>query len=332
VGSGRGAVTMKRLASSAAAGSGLAPGNGDSLFPGTALDSERPPLVLTFDVEDWHQLVQRRLGLADWDRRGPALPRQLHAILDTLDVLGTRATFFLLGMTARRYPELAAEIGRRGHEIACHGYAHRPVYTQSVADFRRDLDLARDVIGRITGRSPAGYRAPLFSINRDTPWAYDTLAEVGFQYDASQYDSPRISNRIRDIPTSPYVLQLPSGKTLWEFPIAVWRAGAFSLPVGGGSYWRVLPAPVLLHALQRLGQASPFPSLYFHPYEWDPRPLRVSLPPAASARQRLLARQRSLWRNSGRGRPPRLIHTVGERFRLVSCEQARASLACHESR
>jgi polysaccharide deacetylase family protein (PEP-CTERM system associated) len=300
--------------------------------PGTELDDERPQLVLTFDVEDWHQLVQRRLGFADWDRRGPALPRQLHSILDTLDELGANATFFLLGITARRYPELAAEISRRGHEIASHGDAHRPVYTQSVAEFRRDLELAGDVIGRVPGRSPAGYRAPLFSINRDTLWAYETLAELGFEYDASQHDSPRISNRIRDVPAAPYLLQLPSGRTLWEFPIAVWRAGALSLPVGGGSYWRVLPAPILLHALQRLGQASGFPTLYFHPYEWDPEPLRVSLPSAASTRQRLLAGQRSLWRNSGRRRPPRLVHAVGELFRLVSCEQARAFLACHGPR
>lgn len=296
----------------------------------SAIADERPPLVLTFDVEDWHQLVHRRLGLVNWDRRGPALPRQLHAILDMLDELGATSTFFLLGMTARRYPELAAEIARRGHEIASHGNAHRPVYTQSVAEFRHDLALAGDAIGCITGTSPAGYRAPLFSINRDTTWAYDTLADLGFQYDASQYDSPRIPNRIRDIPPGPHLLQLPSGQTLWEFPIAVWRPGALSLPVGGGSYWRVLPAPVLLHALQRLGQASPFATLYFHPYEWDPQPLRASLPPATSTQQRLLARQRSLWRNAGRRRPPRLVHTVSERFRLVSCERARASLACHE--
>jgi polysaccharide deacetylase family protein (PEP-CTERM system associated) len=292
----------------------------------------RPPLVLTFDVEDWHQLVKRRLGLVGWDRRGPALPRQQHAILDTLDELGAKATFFLLGMTARRYPELAAEIPRRGHEVACHGDAHRPVFTQSPGEFRRDLELACDAIGRITGRSPVGYRAPLFSINRDTFWAYEALAELGFQYDASQYDSPRIPNRIRDIPPGPYLLQLSSGKTLWEFPIAAWKAGPFTLPVGGGSYWRVLPAPVLLHALKRLGQASPFPSLYFHPYEWDPEPLRVSLPAAASGRRRLLARQRSLWRNAGLRRPPRLVRIVGERFRLISCEQARASLECQGPR
>jgi polysaccharide deacetylase family protein (PEP-CTERM system associated) len=296
-----------------------------------ASTSRRPPLILTFDVEDWHQLVQRRLGLDDWDRPGPALPRQVHAILDMLDELGVKATFFLLGLTVRRYPALAAEIRQRGHEIACHGDAHRPVYTQSAAEFRRDLEVACELIGRITGRSPTGYRAPLFSINRDALWAYDVLADMGFRYDASQYDSPRISNRIRDIPAGPYVLHLPSGRTLWEFPIAVWRTSAFALPIGGGSYWRLLPAAVLLHALRRLAQADSYPTLYFHPYEWDTRPLRVSLQ-SPSARQLLIAAQRSLWRNSGRRRVPRLVRSVGARFRLVSCEQATAALTCHGAR
>jgi polysaccharide deacetylase family protein (PEP-CTERM system associated) len=285
-------------------------------------------LVLTFDVEDWHQLVHRRLGLADWNRRGPALPRQMHAILDTLAELDVTATFFLLGLTARRYPEIAAEIERCGHEIACHGNAHLPVYRQSAAEFRKDLELACDAIGSVTGRSPAGYRAPLFSINRSTLWTYDILAELGFRYDSSQYDSPRIAERIRQIPAAPYLLQLRSGRSIWEFPIAVWRTRAFTLPIGGGSYWRFLPVPILLRALLERGQESDYQTLYFHPYEWDPESLRVQLPHGVSVRQRLIATQRSLWRNPGRGRVPQLVRTIASRSRLASCQQAVAALTC----
>jgi len=292
----------------------------------------RTPLVLTFDVEDWHQLVQRRLGVVNWNRRGPALPRQMHAILDTLDELDVTATFFLLGLTAQRYPEIAAEIAQCGHEIACHGNAHRPVSSQSVTEFRRDLELACDAIGRITGRSPAGYRAPLFSINRNVLWAYDVLAELGFQYDSSQYDSPRISERIRPLLNSPFRLELPSGGTIWELPIAVWRTWAFTLPVGGGSYWRFLPRTLLLHALPELGRVSGYPTLYFHPYEWDPESLRLDLPNGVPVRQRLLALQRTLWRNPGRRRVPRLVRAIAGRSRLATCEQAIAALTCDEPR
>ena len=48
-----------------------------------------------------------------------------------------------------------------------------------------------------------GYRAPAFSITRDTPWAYEVLAAAGIEYDSSQYDSPRIPRRITPVPRTP---------------------------------------------------------------------------------------------------------------------------------
>src|SRR5437899_5991303 len=156
-------------------------------------------LLLSFDLEDWHQLVHRHLGRPDWDSPGAALERQTAAIFDLLEELGARATFFVLGMTAERYPDLVREIAGRGHELACHGYAHERVSTQSPDDFRRDIERCADLLDQLSGRRPLGYRAPAFSITRDTPWAYESLAELGFRYDSSQYDSPRLPRRIRPV-------------------------------------------------------------------------------------------------------------------------------------
>ena len=175
------------------------------------------PAILTIDVEDWHQLVHRRLGRDDWDRARPEFPRQMEALFQLLGELGAKPTMFLLGMTVARYPEVVREIVTRGYEIASHGYAHRRVYTQSEAEFREDVLRSIDAIGEATGKRPAGYRAPEFSINRDTPWAYDVLAELGFRYDSSQHDNRRIPNRIEP-PAQPYRLELPTGGTLWELP------------------------------------------------------------------------------------------------------------------
>ena len=88
-------------------------------------------LLLSFDFEDWHQLVHRRLGRPDWAAAGPALERQAEAIFTLLDELGARATFFVLGMTAERYPDLVREIAARGHELASHGYTHHRVHEQT---------------------------------------------------------------------------------------------------------------------------------------------------------------------------------------------------------
>jgi polysaccharide deacetylase family protein (PEP-CTERM system associated) len=258
-------------------------------------------LLLSIDFEDWHQLVHRRLGRADWDRRGPALERQTETVLSLLDELGVRATFFVLGMTAARYPDLVREAAARGHEIASHGHAHERVYEQTRESFRADLERGLEAVEAATGVRATGYRAPAFSITRSTPWAYDVLAELGFAYDSSQYDSPRIPNRLEPIPRAPYRLRLESGGELWELPVAAGR-----LPVGGGAYWRILPTAVIARSLRGLLAAGAAPALYFHPYEFDPEPLRADGGDAA-------ARLRGLRRNVARG-------TVTTRLRKIAAD------------
>ena len=283
---------------------------------------ERPPLLLSIDFEDWHQLVHRRLGLPDWDRPYAALERQTAVLLDLLDDLDARATFFLLGMSTLHHRELVREIVRRGHEPACHGFAHARVYQQTKDEFRADLERALEAIADATGRRPVAYRAPAFSINRQTPWAYEVLAEVGLRYDSSQYDSPRIRERIGGIPQTPYRLELAGEAELWELPVAVWR----SVPVGGGAYWRALPPRLLERALDGVRRRTAYPVLYFHPYEFDPEPLKAALPPSPSARQRLTSTTRSLWRNTGRQIVARRLREVARRNRLLSYEQAYADI------
>jgi polysaccharide deacetylase family protein (PEP-CTERM system associated) len=279
-------------------------------------------LLLSFDFEDWHQLVHRGLGRADWDRPGPALERQTEAIFSVLDELGAHATFFVLGMTAERYPDLVREIAARGHELACHGYEHERVHRQSPDAFRSDVARCAGLLEELGGRRPTGYRAPAFSITRETPWAYDVLAELGFRYDSSQYDSPRIPHRIRPVPPTPYRLELPSGREIWEFPIAVWRLKGRTVPVGGGAYWRVLPIPVLRRALRNIAAETAYPVLYFHPYELDPRPLRAALPKSPTPRQRLLATWKSAQRNPGRRRVADRIRAIAREFPLTGYEEA----------
>ena len=259
----------------------------------------RPKLLLSIDFEDWHQLVYRRLGFADWDRPHAVLERQTARLLDLLDELDARATFFLLGMSVANHRELVAEIVKRGHEPASHGHAHARVYDQSRAEFRADLERATETIATAAGQRPVAYRAPAFSINRRTPWAYDVLAEAGFLYDSSQYDSPRVPDRLGDIPAEPYRLG-----DLWELPVA-----------GGGSYWRLLPPRNLREDAV----------LYFHPYEFGP-PLRAELPPGATAKQRLAAAKVVLWRNAGRSLVEKRLRQVAQTHRLVSYHQAYGDL------
>jgi polysaccharide deacetylase family protein (PEP-CTERM system associated) len=285
-----------------------------------------PPLVLSFDVEDWHQLVHRTLGVPDWERPGPAFERQMDAILGLLADLRLPATFFVLGATAAAYPDVIREVAARGFEIASHGYAHERVYRQTPAGFREDVARSMDTIGSLTGRMPQGYRAPAFSLNRDTPWAFEILAELGFRYDSSQYDSRRVPRRITGIPSAPYELRLPSGGSLWEFPITVWRLGERALPLGGAGYWRFLPPAMLRRMLARAGAEGAYPVLYLHPYELDPRPLRADALPLATSRRGASARLRTLQRNIERRRAATVLRRLAGQVRVLSHEEAYAAV------
>jgi polysaccharide deacetylase family protein (PEP-CTERM system associated) len=283
---------------------------------------EESSLLLSVDFEDWHQLVRRAAGVPDWDVADSALERQTTALLDLLDELGARATFFFLGITARRYPGLVREVIARGHEPGCHGFAHERVYKQQRAAFEEDVAASADLIGETCGRRPISYRAPAFSINRDTTWAFEALAELGFRFDSSLYDSPRIPNRIAGIPDAPCRLELPSGAELWELPVCVARFAGRALPIGGGSYWRLLPAAAIIRGLRRAQETNPYPVVYVHPYEFDPQPLRARLAHAPSLGSRLYAARRSVWRNAGRALVAKRLRAVAGEFRLISYEQA----------
>jgi hypothetical protein len=133
------------------------------------------------------------------------------------------------------------------------------------------------------------------------------LESQGFAYDASQL------LRGRGAPTA----------SLQEFPVAVWRSPLQTIPVGGASYWTVLPRRAVLHGL---GRAGPHAGLYLHPQELDPQPLRVDAR-GVTAFQRLHAAFRSAQRNSARRRAPEMLRAIAERFRLIPYGEAYASLS-----
>jgi polysaccharide deacetylase family protein (PEP-CTERM system associated) len=272
--------------------------------------------LLTFDFEDWHQLVYQQIGRADWRTGSDAFERHISTLLDLLDDLGVSATFFVAGVTAERHPGALAEVVARGHEVGCHGYEHIRVYDQTPEEFRRDVVRCMEVIERICGLLPVGYRAPWCSITRDSVWAHDVLRELGFRYDSSLFDSPRVRNRIRPIPAHPYGIR-GDADTLWEFPLAVCSWGRIVLPVGGGAYWRVLPGAVLRRGLNDVSRRTTFPVLYFHPYEFAQESLRVDLPPRPSGRERIREAWRRVWQNTRRDLIEPRLREAAARFELV---------------
>jgi polysaccharide deacetylase family protein (PEP-CTERM system associated) len=278
-------------------------------------------LLLSVDFEDWHQLVRRRVGASNWQEPGPALARQTETMLALFDELGARCTFFILGMAARAHPALVEKIAASGHEIACHGDAHRPVFTQSKDEFSADIQAATETIHALTGRHPVGYRAPAFSITSRTPWAHEVLAAEGFEYDASEHHSPMLRDRPSGELQGPRRLH---NADLWELPVAAARWRSLSLPLGGASYWTITPTPLIVRGLNH----APSPGgLYLHPHELDPEPLRPMLPVDERASTKLKATLRTLQRNAARRRATDVLRAIAARHRLITYGEAHARLS-----
>src|SRR5581483_11122678 len=87
-----------------------------------------PAHALTIDLEDWHQMLARRVT-GRYGEPTDATVRATERLLDILDEAQIRGTFFVVGMLAERFPDLVREVHRRGHEIASHTYTHRQIFT-----------------------------------------------------------------------------------------------------------------------------------------------------------------------------------------------------------
>jgi polysaccharide deacetylase family protein (PEP-CTERM system associated) len=233
----------------------------------------RLPLLnaLTIDVEDYFQVsgFEHIVDRDQWDKFESRIVGSTDKILHVLDRASVRATFFVLGWVADKHPELVRRIHAAGHEIGCHSYWHRLIYQQTPEEFRADLRRARDLLQDIVGARVRAYRAPSFSVTRQSLWALDILIEEGFNLDSSIYPTHHDRYGIAGAPRWPHQIARPSG-TLWEFPMAIYRYLGYPLPIGGGGYFRLYPYAFTRHALRAINdEGKPF-AVYLHPWEIDP--------------------------------------------------------------
>ncbi len=230
--------------------------------------------ALSIDLEEYFQIhvLSDIISQEAWHTMPSFVQENTSRILDLLETKGIRATFFCLGWIAERHGDLIRRIHAKGHEIACHGYAHQVIYQQDPERFRTDVIRARDVLEDATGDAVIGYRAPTYSITEKTLWALGILEEAGFRYDSSIFPIYHDNYGIPDSPRFPY--RIP-GSTLVEFPISTLRIGPVNLPIAGGGYFRLLPYLLARTGLKILmSGGKPF-VFYIHPWELNPHTPRV---------------------------------------------------------
>lgn len=103
-------------------------------------------------------------------------PHATPAILDTLQREGVRATFFVLGRHADRWPALVRRMADEGHQVGNHGYLHRKLHRRSPGYVRADLMRGAAAIERASGVRPRVFRAPH---GFRSPWVTPIAASLG---------------------------------------------------------------------------------------------------------------------------------------------------------
>ena len=231
--------------------------------------------ALSIDVEDYFQVwaLSPHIARADWDRMPCRVERNVERILALLDEAGARATFFTLGWIAERYPALVTRIAAAGHEVASHGYAHYSVTQQTRAEFYEDVRKAKLILEDITGEAVRGYRAPSFSIGRNTLWAFECLLRAGYRYSSSVYPIRHDHYGMPEASRFPFEPE----PGLLEIPLTTARVLGTNVPAAGGGYFRLFPYSLSRALIQRVNKVDRSPALfYFHPWELDPDQPRIA--------------------------------------------------------
>lgn len=235
--------------------------------------------ALTIDVEDYYQVsgFESHIRFEQWPDYESRVVGNTWRLLEMLHFHRVKATFFVLGWIAERYPQVVLAIHKEGHEIASHGYRHRLLYNMSREEFRQDTERSKGLLEDLCGEPVLGYRAPSYSIIQETLWAIDILHELGFQYDSSIFPIHHDRYGIPNASRFPYFHSLSEGRKMLEFPLSTVQFLGRNVPIAGGGYLRLFPYAFIRWGIRRINEQEQRPAIvYLHPWEIDPGQPRVN--------------------------------------------------------
>ena len=232
--------------------------------------------ALTIDVEDRWNLISRQWLHRDIEPT-ESVVNNTEWLLDTLEKDNVKATFFILGDVAAKFPSLIKQISNKGHEIGLHGLSHKQIFNLTADEFRREMRDGKKMLEDITSLSVRGYRAPAFSVMPETKWALEVLAEEGFAYDSSIVPCQNKRYGWKGFGKDICNIALPCGLKIIEVPLSTIQIPVIGKGfVVGGGYLRHFPYAVSKLAIKTIEKQRPVVA-YIHPYEFANEPFELSV-------------------------------------------------------
>ncbi len=237
--------------------------------------------ILGIDFEEWYhpELIKQNISK---EKRNPSVINGIDKILDLLRKHETFATFFVVGELLEIQPDIFDKIIENDHEIGFHTMYHDRLDSPEYKEKFRD-EIKK--FAELTNHKSRGFRAPTFSLNNNSSWAIDILAENDYMYDSSVVPAKTSMYGLPGAQESPYKIssknieQHNSDGIVTEFPLLVTKFLGKKIPAGGGFYLRTLPTKFIKNAIKNYQKQEIPATFYIHSWELTPEYMpKIQLP------------------------------------------------------
>ncbi len=216
--------------------------------------------ILTIDVEEWFQFFEDLDSGERYKNYEVRIYENMDRILALLEENDIKATFFVVGWIAKRYPDIVKKIAKN-YEIGSHSMTHKLVRSLNKKEFYYEVSSSVSLIEDLTSKKVSAFRAPGFSIGKNELWAFEVLSDLGIGIDSSFLP---YNFGVNISKTSPCIIEY-NGIKLKEFPINYRKFLSKGIIYSGGGYFRFFP----YRLLKSWVKDSDYFLAYIHPRDLD---------------------------------------------------------------
>lgn len=216
--------------------------------------------ILTIDVEEWFQFFEDLDKGEKYKNYEVRIYENVDRILGLLEENNIKATFFVVGWIAKRYPDIVKRISEN-FEIGSHTMTHELVGSLNKKEFYNEVYSSVSLIEDLTSKKVIAFRAPGFSIGKNELWAFEVLSDLGFEIDSSFLPYNFGLNMSK---TSPCIIEY-NGIKIKEFPINYRKFLSKGIIYSGGGFFRFFP----YRLLKSWVKDSDYFLAYIHPRDLD---------------------------------------------------------------